>query len=270
MKITICILFILVSSSRLLHSQERDSLIQLYPGMGDTLDLIDREIFDLYKDIDCFSYAQIFSRDKKFLISKISCVTDGSYTDSVIVEDISKYSDMRLKLNQFSMKNDKMLESPINAWVFTSEANKYEGKLNMFSKKFLYLSSNISYSTGEQMPFFFKASVEKIDSLMIPQEKNLLLYIGGGAFVGFLGGFFIGTATFEDDWGTNKEVKWMATGGIGALVGALLGWIIGESIPNDYITIRFNSPSDVTKLKDYSAYYFRYDKSVEDMYVESE
>ena len=124
--------------------------------------------------------------------------------------------------------------------------------------------------SDEYSPFYFKSSVEKIDSMMIPIEKNLLPYIGGGAFIGFLGGFAIGKSIFEDDMGAKKETKWMAIGGIGALVGALFGWVISEAIPNDYITIQFNTPYDVTKLKDYSAYYFQYNKDIEDKYAELE
>ena len=40
--------FVLFISSA--YSQERDSLIQLYPGIGDTICLFDREFFNLYSE----------------------------------------------------------------------------------------------------------------------------------------------------------------------------------------------------------------------------
>ena len=268
MKKIIYVLLTFILFITITFSQNNDSLIQLYPGMGNTLDFVDREIFGFYPDIDGYKYAQIFSQEKKYLVSKIVCINNGFSRDTVIVEDISKLSKMRAQLNQFAIQNDKKLESPINASIFTSNSNKYDGKLMMFSKKFLYLASDINYSVENYSPFYLKSSIESIDSLMIPEGKNLFPYIGGGAFAGFLAGFLIGTSIFEDDMGANKEVKWMVTGGIGAIAGALLGWIIGAAIPNDYITIKFNSPYEVTKLKDYSGYYYRYDKSIEEKYVE--
>ncbi|MCW8809747.1 MAG: hypothetical protein OQK52_05430 [Ignavibacteriaceae bacterium] len=268
MKNIICLLVSFTFLSSLLFSQQKDSLVQLYPGMGDTLDFVDREIFGLYPDVEGFDYAKIFARDSKFLVSEISYFNKGFSADTIIVEDFSKLSKMRAQLNQFAIQNDKKLESPINASIFTTNSNKYDGKLMMFSKKFLYLASDINYSVENHSPFYLKSSIESIDSLMIPEETNLFPYIGGGAFAGFLAGFLIGTSIFEDDMGANKEVKWMATGGFGALAGALLGWVIGAAIPNDYITIRFNSPYDVIKLKDYSAYYFRHDKSLKEKYEE--
>jgi len=267
-KIIYLILTTFLLTSFKIASQARDSHIQLYPGMGDKLDFVDREMFGLYPDIEGFDYAKIFSRDNKFLVSEISYFNKGFSADTVIVEDISKLSKMRAQLNQFTIQNDKKFESPINASIFTSNSNKYDGKLMMFSKKFLYLASDINYSVENYSPFYLKSSIESIDSLMIPEGKNLFPYIGGGAFAGFLAGFLIGTAIFEDDMGANKETKWMAIGGIGALVGALFGWVISEAIPNDHITIQFNTPYDVTKIKDYSVYYYRYDKSIEEKYVE--
>ena len=70
----VCILFTLSVNTQ---PQNRDSLIQLYPGMGDKLDFIDREIFGLYPDVEGFEYAQLYSRDKNFFVSKITFSTSS-------------------------------------------------------------------------------------------------------------------------------------------------------------------------------------------------
>ena len=67
--------------------------------------------------------------------------------------------------------------------------------------------------------------------------------------------------------GIKKETKWLISGAIGAGIGLLLGWLIGESIPPDIITINFNSPYDITKLKDHTAYYFGYGEILGEKYV---
>ena len=252
------------------YSQERDSLIQLYSGIGDTIDFIDREIFDLYPDIEGYKYAQLFSRDKKFLISNINYSNGGRLCDTILVEDISTFYNMRFQLSQFIVENDKKFESPPNASIFTDSDNIYNGKLEMFSKHFLFLNSDDDYLTGSSSPFRFKTPIVKVDSLTISYKRDVFPYVGYGALCGFALGIIGGIATFNDDMGADKEVKWVVTGGIGALVGGLLGWLIGESLPPDYINIKINSPNDVTKLKDYSAYYFQYDKTLEEKYVELE
>ena len=268
MKKIFYMLFTVTLFLTLAYPQEKDSLIRLYPGMGDTLHFIDREIFGLYPDIDGFEYAQLFSRDRKYLISKVSFSSYDRFVDTVIVENISRLFELHSQLLQFEIDNDKKFESPPDATVFTNSGNNFDGRLEIFSKKFLYLQSDLNYFTNSSSPFRFKTPITKVDSLSITVKKNMFPYVGGGALVGFLGGFIIGTATAKTDWPFKKEVTWFITGGIGLATGALIGWLIGESLPPDFVNIRFNTPYDITKLKDYSAFYFHYNKAIEDNYVE--
>ena len=80
----------------------------------------------------------------------------------------------------------------------------------------------------------------------------------------------VGLYWINDELGRLRNLHRWITSLTGAGIGALLGWLIGESMPPDFINIRFNTPYDVTKLKDYSAYYFQYDKFLEEKYVELE
>ena len=50
--------FVLFISSA--YSQQKDSLIQLYPGLGDTLELFNRDYFELFQNIDGFEYATFY------------------------------------------------------------------------------------------------------------------------------------------------------------------------------------------------------------------
>lgn len=263
-------LFVFIISIIQIHSQEKDSLIQLYPGMGDTIDVIDREIFELYKDIDEYKYSQLFLRDEKYLISKITCSNNGILSDTVLVDDISKFSELNYNLSRFKLENDKKFKSSLDASIFTKTGNTYDGKLEMFSKKYLYLNSDFNYYTGSSSPFKFKTPVSRVDSLMIAVKPSVLPYVGYGALGGFGIGLIAGIVTFDDDWGASKELKWLLSGAIGTGIGLLLGWLIGESITPDIITIKFNSPYDITKLSDHTAYYYNYDKSMEEKYVEFE
>jgi len=249
------------------YSQERDSLIQLYSGIGDTIDFIDREIFDLYPDIEGYKYAQLFSRDKKFLISNINYSNGGRLCDTILVEDISTFYNMRFQLSQFVVENEKEFASPNDAFVLTNTGNKFYGKLKMFSKRYLYLNSDFNYLTGNSSGFDYKTPLSQVDSIQIAIKPNVGPYVGYGALGGFALGLIAGIATFNDDAGADKEIKWLAASAIGAAAGLLIGWLIGESLPPDFVNIRFSTPYDVIKLKDYSAYYFQYDKTLEEKYV---
>ena len=160
------------------------------------------------------------------------------------------------------MKNDNRLESPLETTIFTATGSQYNGKLDMFSKKYLFLSEDVN------QPYKYKTSVLQVDSLLIPEKQNVGKYILYGAAGGFVLGFFAGYATFDDDWALPKESKWLITGAIGAGVGFLLGWLIGESLPPDILTVTFNSPNDILKLKEHSAYYYQRNTSIEEQYIE--
>jgi len=268
MKKILIILIILSLFTLEFKSQVRDSLIQLYSGIGDTIDYVDREIFELYQNIDGYEYAQLYSRDKNILVSKIVCTSNSLSYDTLLIQDITNLSDMRSKLSLFIVENDKRFDSPPEVFIFTSSGNSYEGKLDMFSKQFFFLTSNTNYVSEKNSSFKFKTPIANVDSVMIGMKKNMLPYVGGGAFLGFLSGFLIGTATFEDDMGADKEVKWAVSGAIGALVGTFLGWLIGESVPNDYQTIQLYNRDSIIKLKDFAAYDFQYNKSSKEKYVE--
>lgn len=266
---SICLIFILSLNSL---AQERDSLIQLYPGMGDTLDFIDRKIFDLYKDFDKFKYAQIYSRNNKFFVSKITHSKYGKARDKVLVEDISKFKELQMELDQIILENEKKFQSPLNASIFLHNGHSYTAKLEMFSKKYLYFNSDIDYLTGNSSPFRFKTSLKQVDSLKLQAKKpNLLPYVGYGSLIGAGIGALTGVILISSE-------SWMVSDGailggatlIGWGVGALIGLVIGSVTPTEFITIKFNSPNDILKLKNYSAYYFNYRKSLEESYVELE
>jgi len=267
------IIYILISSVILTSSilpQERDSLIQLYSGIGDTIDFIDREIFGLYPDVNGYKYVQLFKRDGEFLVSKITYLDDGILRDTLIIEDYYQLYFLRQNVTKILMGNDKKLNSPLDASVFTNTGAQYDGRFEMFSKRYLYLNSDFNYLKDNSSAFDYKTPFLIVDSIQIAVKSNDGPYVEYGALGGFALGLIAGIATFNDDMGADKEIKWVVTGGIGAIVGGLLGWLIGESLPPDIVNIRFNTPYDVTKLKDYSAYYFQYNKTLEEKYVELE
>ncbi len=123
----------LISSIFLLSTnipaQEKDSLIQLYSGIGDTIDFIDREIFGFYPDIDEYKYAQLFNRDREFLVSKITYLDDGILRDTLIIEDYHQLYFLRQNVSKIIMENDKKLNSPLDASMFTNTGAQVRWKI---------------------------------------------------------------------------------------------------------------------------------------------
>lgn len=273
MKKIIYYLLITIIVNSYSYSQERDSLIQLYPGMGDTLDLIDREIFELYRDFEDYKYAQLFLRDNKFFVSKIYS-NYGKVRDKVLVEDISEFKDLQMKLYQIILDNEEKFQSPSNASILLDNGNGYNGKLEMFSKKYLYFNSDIDYLTENSSPFKFKTLVTKVDSLRIQAKKpNLLPYVGYGALSGAAIGVAIGVYwanNYENLYEGHDKYLIGISGLVVAGIGAFIGYIINTSVPKDFISIKINSTNDLINLKDYAPYYFNYRKSLEESYMELE
>ncbi len=52
-------------------SQEQDSLIQLYPGIGDTLNIFDRNYFKFYPQFDGFEFAVYYTEIMNFFSRKL-------------------------------------------------------------------------------------------------------------------------------------------------------------------------------------------------------
>ena len=272
MKMSMIIIFIFLFSSIKVDAQQQDSLIQLYHGMGDTLDYMDREMIGLYLEIEGFKYAQLFNRNKKFLVSKINYVNiDGIENVFTKIEDYIKLAEIRNQIYQVQKENiDK---KPISATIRMITGNSCMGKLKMFSKRHLYLDVNEYPENEGTNNSKYKIPIKRIDFITIKQEKGFeknLPYIGYSMLGGGALGFVIGLSN-DDYWDMLSPFeRGGITGLIGLGIGAFVGIIIGEIVEEPFIdmTITFNSANDILKLKEYSAYYFQQDKSVEEKYVE--
>ena len=75
--------------------QTRDSLIQLHPGIGDTLNIFDRNYFKFYPQIDGFEFAVYYTRDNEFLVSKVIHIENGIRADTSFVLPLSALIRMR-------------------------------------------------------------------------------------------------------------------------------------------------------------------------------
>ena len=278
MKTVLLLILLFLFSSLQMKAQNQDSLIQLYKGMDDTIDFIDREMFDLFPDIEGFKYAQLFIRNNQSLVSKITCLENGIEKRLSLMENISKLSKINSKLYKLEEENINKSENPPEASLSIRNENILNGKLKMFSKKYLFLDSKVDNSNYESQLSYYKVPLTQVNYLHLTQENGFeknLKYIGYGALGGGALGFLIGYAADDNGqlsgWEMLDDFERAAVAGlIGIGVGALVGLIIGEIAEPFYseFTITFNSPNDILKLKEYSAYYYQQDKTLEEQYIE--
>ena len=89
------------------YSQQKDSLIQLYPGLGDTINLFDREYFNLYKNIEGFQKASLYVRDNSKLISRLRLDISGALVDTIFIQPISMLEKVQTDINKIISENEK-------------------------------------------------------------------------------------------------------------------------------------------------------------------
>ena len=258
-------------------AQERDSLIQLYPGMEDTISYVDRTYFGLYNQIEGFEYATVSLRDNEELISRVTFSVNGNLKDTTLTNDFSILENTRSKIEQIVKENEEKLESLREVKVNTKYGKAYGGTLEGFSKDYLYLFTEKNFLTNQDSEFKFKIPSSNINEVLILGESNYLTPVLWGAGIGFATGFFapIGFSvmfqkTIDEESDPKVEIngELLVSGFVCAMIGAGIGYVIGLLTAEDDIPIQFNSKRSVLRLKDYAIYNFRNLKTLDDNYYE--
>ena len=111
--------------------------------MGDTIDYIDREMFDLFQNTEGFKHALIFNSKNKYFVSQIDYINNGIMNRTTYIKDIYELKEIHHKVAKLEKK---YLEAkPISAVIKINNGKRYKGKLRMFSKKHLYLDVNENF-----------------------------------------------------------------------------------------------------------------------------
>lgn len=266
-------LLITIFVSSISFSQETDSLIQLYPGFGDTLDRFDRDYFGLLQNIDGFEHATFYIRNDKYLISKITFTYYGILRDTTAIQNIGVLHSEQLKIKQLLLKCGKQDYTPREVIISTKNGKTYSGKLDMFSKDNVYLSSMQNLQAGESIEQDLIIPVSKLDTITFEGESEVFSSVGWGVLAGIVLGGLIGLASGDDEGGFvnfTKEEKAVGAGGFLGLLGGLIGLIFGLTSSSDDEIIQINSQVDMIKLKGYAKYRLKYEKPYPKQYVEVE
>lgn len=231
------------------YSQEKDSLIQLYPGLGDTVDLFDRNYFELFQDIDGFEKVVFYIRNNDQLVSEVSFLSENTLNDTTLIRPISELIIIRDRIGLLELQSNKRMNWPEEFIILTEDGNEYEADLLMFSKDFLYFESDNNYIANSYSDFKFKLPISNVNKLTI-SENNVPGSLAWGAGVGLAIGL-ISTAAISGEQSNVVSSGDVAAVSLGAfvLVGSLIGLIIGLASSSDDEIIYLNFREDVYNLK---------------------
>lgn len=250
--------------------QEKDSLIQLYPGLGDTLDRFDRDYFGLFQWDKDFESARLFIRNDKQLISKVTYFENGFRKDTLFTQSLTSLAKVRSDIQLIDDENEKRINSAHEVIIFLKNGNHLKGTLDMFNKKYLYATTVPDLQPTNSSQLKIKVPASEVDSIILIGESKVLSSMGWGFLSGAVIGGLIGFASGDDESGFIKfsqEEKALGAGVAIGLVGVLIGLIAGIISSTDDETIKNDYQIDLLKFKEYAKYYFKYDESVEKYYI---
>ena len=199
--------------------------MELYPGLGNEIDRFDKDYYELFIDYDYFEKAVFFIRDYKYFVSKITVFTDNNSKDALLVQPLSALASLRTRISEIEKMNDKS-EVKSEVVIVTLTGDRYEGKLEMFSKKYLYLYSDNSISTGGTSHLRIKIPVSNVEAVVLSGDSYTLPGMGWGALAGLAVGLVVSFTSVESRNFWIYDSKMMVAGFfavLGAGIGALIG-----------------------------------------------
>ena len=259
---TILFLMAIVFCVRIVSfAQQRDSLIQLYPTLGDTITRQENEFYKLFPEFPGFEHATIYIRDNKFLISRLTYITDnGEERDTTQIKPLNTLGNIRTYIHTINTEYEQKIEkisSSALVTITTADGQMLTGNITRIDNEGLVLL----IPPENQVTEGYKAktnlvTIEKnqIKNVLIPGETKTLPYMGWGALIGAGLGAIIGFASGDDTEGWlrfSAGEKALGAGIALGLLGVVTGLIVGISTSTDDETIEVKSDEDFNKLKIY-------------------
>lgn len=272
MKSFIYVIISLFLTTSVLISQGKDSLIQLYPGLADTIDQFDREYFELFQNIDGFESAVFFIRDNEKLVSKVTYTENGKQKDTTFIQQLSALENARERIKKLEVENEYKYESPKEYSIKTKNGKEYHGEIVMFSKSKFYVRTEENFSIGVVNTSNFKLDFSNVETLTLVGETNTWSCMGYGALAGLGIGLIaaVASSTGEGGGGFGTGVGYIIGIPLVTVLSGIAGLIVGlvSSSSDEVLTMDYQT--DLLQLKDNAKYYFKDDESIENNYVELE
>lgn len=256
------ILIVNIFLNGIVFSQQADSLIQIHPGIGDTLTLFDRTYFGLFPEIKDFDYAIFYIRNDETLVARILSSPDDTTKETIQLQNISSLDSINRIIREIATFNYQLRNELKDIYLETKNGNWIEGQLEMFDSEYIYIySSNVTADHIGRMRY--RIPVSDIHQLTIEGSSNLVLGMCIGGSAGGLIGALAYSAIkkdYQDKSFNNCTANFNnAANATAALVGItlggfLIGTLVGASSSSDDNVFFFDTDLDVLKLREHSFY----------------
>ena len=261
--IIINLILLLIVLNTGINSQVRDSLIEIYPGIGYSMDRseLDKTSMLNLKRFTTFQEAKFFIRNDSLLVINITYLdAEGTTKDTTVITRSSIISNIRVSLHQKSVDEVKNLKDVPEIILTTTTGERHKGKIenaDHYSVTVVINEDNFGYTTTDKEIFketFLKTELKKV---IIPGESNVSDGLMIGLGVGVVTGVILGAAEGDDppgflslSAGSKAYLAGILLGSIGTVAGLVLG-IITSTSDNEII---INEDYDLTELNKYALY----------------
>lgn len=237
-------------------AQQQDSLIQLYPTLGDTITRQDNEIYNLFPAFPGFKCATIYICSNDYLITRITYIAQyGKEKDTTLTQPINMLGNYRLKIR---IINEEILTEEKIITLTTNDNRKFTGNVAMIDNCKLVLFVPAVNYTPQNFKFtgsFITLPKNQLKNIIIKNNSKSSNRIAFGTIIGGVIGFAFGvTIASTSDNNPNvlfhystEELK-LTYGTLFGLVGALLGLTVAATSSVNYELIKINNDEDYNKL----------------------
>jgi hypothetical protein len=243
-------------------AQNRDSLIQLTPDLGDTIDeneMAQIQILNM-NSWTGFKRLVFYVRNDTCLVSKITYENkNGELRDSIIFSYIGVLNSLRMKLQEMEKAELKLIEDGTLIVVRTKDGFIHEGVPKFVSSNNLVIMNRKSFA--ESHPDYYKVVKwtfykSDINSVFIKGHSKILAGLGIGCLVGIIGGFIAGYSEGDDPPGClalSAGDKGLLSALLFGPAGAVLGLVFGLASSSSDEEIVITDDYDLNKLGKYLA-----------------
>ena len=241
-------------------AQSVDSLIQIYPGIGDSLNSFDRAYLGLFPEVEVFEYAMFYIRNDEKLVTKIYLSNQYSSAGLILIQNVTARDSLYSIIEKSDLENIQLVSSSWwDAKIKTKDDNIIEGELIMFDCNYVYvIAENVRADHIGEMPY--RIPVSQISKIFQEENSNTFQGICVGGILGTVIGLAVGFAIGQSVDRSKPFPQFEAAGRllmaliVGAFTGTAVGGIIGHSSSTKGEYFSFESDNDVLKLKGRIAY----------------
>lgn len=224
-------------------AQNLNEPITVSPLIGDKLDRVEKNFFNLPPPIMGFYEAEFYLNPDSSVTAKITYQMNEIIKDTIIYNYLNIHSFQNYLIQTTIDKIEKNEQS--NMDFFLNDNTKISAslyRLNQSSLSLIKPNINDAINSGELNDFMLKLKNDEVQKIIIQGDATVWPYALGGSLVGLIAGGFIGNSLVDNQSDDiveavfAKPVEKAGAIALGALIGAGVGLVLGIIVGNNITT----------------------------------